>query len=125
MSTTSKVPMYSVDYGCFAYRRDGYAPALELVGDVLELLGFAESAWTAWNYADDVRARYRALRTAEVEPTVREWEVADDYAESVLGECATMLTVASELSPVRSWRADVYGNSFIVAPSEWWDALEV
>ena len=117
--------VWSVDYGCFAFRRDGYAAALELVGDVLEHLGFADSAWTAWNHADQVRAMYRALRTSELEPTAREWEEADDYAESVLGECATMLTVASELSPVRSWRADVYGNSFIVAPADWWNALEV
>ena len=117
--------VWSVDYGCFAFRRDGYAAALELVGDVLEHLGFAESAWTTWRYADQVRAMYRALRTSPVEPTAGEWEEADEYAELLLGECATMLTLVSELSPARAWRADTYGNSFIVAPANWWNALEV
>ena len=99
----------------------GYADSASLIARLahdLELYDLRDAAITA---SSAIESRRRELDAMRVEPSADVWDVALHRAEYALARLECRLSDETH----GAWLGSPYDGFYVVAPTSWWDALEV
>ena len=99
----------------------GYADSVALIARLAHDLGMYGLRDAASDAAEAIAARHVALRSAVVEPSADEWDDALHDADYALALLEQHLYYATR----GAWLGSPYNGFYVVAPTSWWDALEV
>ena len=99
----------------------GYQASASLIADVARYLGLTDLLDSADDTAALISGLIHDLNTMPVEPSADEWDDALAEADWRLYQLEQRLYDATG----GTWFASAYEGSYVVAPADWWDALEV
>lgn len=99
----------------------GYAASASLIADVARDLGLFDLCHAAEDISAAIDTRHAALRSAVVEPSADEWDDALCAAADELFQLERRLYDETN----GEWIGSPYSGHYVVAHSDWWDALEV
>ena len=99
----------------------GYQASASLIADVARYLRLTDVQDAANDTAAIISGLIHDLDTRPVEPSADEWDDALQEADWSLYQLEQRLYYAT----CGTWLASAYNGDYVVASSDWWDALEV
>lgn len=98
----------------------GYQASASLIADVARYLGLTDVHEAANDTAATISGLIHDLNTKHVEPSAEDYDDALQEADWLLYQLEQRLFYAT----CGVWLASAHNGDYIVASSDWWDALE-